>query len=218
MQRLRGGSRPEAARPVWWRVSATTRGNGVRDTRDFYETPGWSVRAILPRLPLGGRILDPGCGNGAILRALQAAGVKGMDVVGIELDPDLARVAREDASFAWRVDCDDFLGATDRGSFDLVIGNPPYGLAMEFVQQALSLAAPRNGTVAMLLRLGWLASQRRAAFHQARPCDVHVLPRRPSFGNNAKGKPGTDSADYAWLVWGPGRGTRWDVLYVEAPA
>jgi hypothetical protein len=69
---------------------------------------------------------------------------------------------------------------------------------------------PDCGTAAFLLRLNWLGGQARAAWHRANPCDVYVLPRRPSF----TGK-GTDATEYAWMVWGTGRGGRWSVLEVE---
>lgn len=51
---------------------------------------------------------------------------------------------------------------------------------------------------------------RRADFHRRHPSDVFVLPRRPSFTGG-----GTDATEYAWFVWGPGRGNRWYVLTID---
>ncbi len=47
----------------------------LRPMLDFYETPAWAIRAIVPALRVkeGTRILDPGCGTGAILRCIGAA-------------------------------------------------------------------------------------------------------------------------------------------------
>jgi predicted RNA methylase len=191
-------------------MSATGR-SLVRNGLDFYETPAWCVRAILKHLPLGGRILEPGCGNGAILKALLAADLDAHAIVGVEQNPELADLARA-ALPGGEVHCEDFLTCDDYGGFDLVIGNPPYGLAQEFVERALQLAEPDNGTVAMLLRLSWVASLKRVAFHKAAPCDIYVLPRRPSFTGG-----GTDSCDYAWFTWAPGGGGRWRVLDLGGP-
>jgi SAM-dependent methyltransferase len=183
----------------------------VRDPRDFYNTPAWAVRAILPFLPTGGVILDPGCGSGAIMKVLLETIYDSEDrVVGIELDETLAKSAYE--ATEGDVMNRDFLKETFGGdSFDLVIGNPPYSLAMEFVEHSLDLACGRGGTVAMLLRLPWAASQSRAEFHRARPADIYVLPKRPSFTPDGK----TDATDYAWFVWTPSGGGRWRVLDVE---
>jgi hypothetical protein len=91
---------------------------------------------------------------------------------------------------------------------DLIITNPPYKFALDFV--ACALHTGRD--VAMLLRLNFLASQQRAAFHKQHPSDVYVLPRRPSFAHKR-----TDSTEYAWMVWGPGRGGRIAILDCECP-
>ena len=73
--------------------------------------------------------------------------------------------------------------------YDLVITNPPFQLAMEFVQHAMRFIQPA-GAVAMLLRLNWLASLKRADFLRRFCPDVHVLPRRPSFTGR-----GTDATE-----------------------
>jgi hypothetical protein len=85
--------------------------------------------------------------------------------------------------------------------------NPPYSQAKAFVQRAISEAAPNRGTVAALLRLAFMEGQARAEFHKWNPSDVFVLKKRPSFAGGR-----TDSCAYAWFVWGPGRGGRWQVL------
>jgi hypothetical protein len=98
----------------------------------------------------------------------------------------------------------DFLALTPplNPDFDVVITNPPYNQALEFVRASLRWGK----VVVMLLRLNWIASQKRHAFVREHPPDVYVLPNRPSF----TGK-GTDSIEYAWFVWGQGGG-RIDVL------
>lgn len=125
--------------------------------------------------------------------------------------------------------------------FDCVISNPPFNIAIEVIRSSLALVKAKGGEVAMLLRLGFMAGQERVDFHKENPSDIFVLPRRPSFcasiSCKAKGcgwkvrlpldapRPArceacendvavstSDSSDYGWFVWGPGRGHRWRIL------
>ncbi len=136
--------------------------------------------------------------------------------MGVELDPARARAARAlegsaSARVYDRVEQRDLIADPFGDSrLDLVISNPPFSHAEDFARAAMKLVRP-GGVVAFLLRLGWLASQSRVAFHRDYPSDVYVLPKRPSFNNK-----GTDSADYAWLLWGLGRGGRWSLLDVDS--
>jgi predicted RNA methylase len=181
-----------------------------RHADDFYTTPAWATDAILSHLSPLGRVLDAGCGEGAIMARVGAFGAT--DVRGVEVHE--GRAMHADA-IAYTVHGDflaleDALNAAGEPT-DLIIANPPFKLAMEFVQKALALThGGSTGQVAMLLRLAFLASMKRAAFHRLWPSDVYVLPRRPSFTPDGK----TDSTDYAWFVFGPKRGGRWSVLEV----
>ena len=182
-----------------------------RRPHDYYPTPAWVTRAILPhlvsRLVTSTDVLDPCCGDGAILREVGRAVGRGR-VLGIEIEIARAEVAASA--------CTDIPSTVDALTFDwpqvdLVLTNPPFSLAMEFVERALVMQRRHSGTTAMLLRLAFLESQGRAAFHRANPSDVYVLPKRPSFTGDGK----SDSSAYAWFVWGPNRGGRWQAL--EAP-
>lgn len=168
---------------------------------DFYETPTPAVEAILPYLPCAVDVLDPCAGRGAILSVLEKRGI-GPSVRGFEIDPSHGPRAN--------VGLRDALALDSWGGPALVVMNPPFVLALEFVERAL-VEVRRGGTVAALLRLGFLESAKRVAFHGAHPSDVYVLARRPSFTGGR-----TDNAAYAWFLWGPGRGGRWSVLGGES--
>lgn len=174
-------------------MSATGRSD-VRHPDDFYATPSWCTQAIAPFLHLYPErpVFDPAAGEGAILDVLLSLGCT---TSGLEIDPVRAQYAvtmgrhgvhQRDAlcNITWRVD-----------PSGVVVMNPPYALAMEFVQRALAECE----RVAALLRLPWLASQKRSTWLRANTPSVHVLPKRPSF----TGK-GTDATDYAWMLWGFG--------------
>lgn len=174
----------------------------LRPMLDFYETPAWAVHPILPLLPVVPgvtRILDPGCGTGAILREVGAAFPEN-EILGLE--KDRARYEAVCASTDLPVLLGDFFSHCDK--YDVIVSNPPYSHALEFVQHALSLAP----VVCMLLRLPWLAGQARAGWHRENPSYVNVLPRRPSFTGDGK----TDATEYAWFVWGTEHAGKWSIL------
>jgi hypothetical protein len=160
-------------------VSATGRSD-VRDPDDNYATPAWLSKAIFPHLR-GKVLLDPSCGKGAILEAWNGP------AIGLELDQRRAAGAdeicqRQPTYVIGDVLCMNALESEGvrewRGDF--VCDNPPFRLAMEFIQTALVWSSSKKD-VAFLLRLSFLASQKRSDFHKKYPCDVFVPDRRPEF-------------------------------------
>lgn len=199
-------------------MSAANRGE-ARDPLDFAVTPAWAVRAILPHLGEPRTAIDLACGDGAIGKVLREAWGESLQLHGIELDRARATTARDlivsvKPSFdpcrvydeVYRSDALE-CAADDQ---DLVIANPPFERAADFLRIALGLVRP-GGHVAFLLRAGWVIPKTRA---HVPPCDLFFLRRRPSFKKSAKGN-STDASDYAWHVWGLGLGGRWSVLECE---
>lgn len=163
---------------------------------DFFPTPHAVTRAFLEACPLpDGVWCEPACGAGHIV---EAAGPRHTWVtIDIRDVPNPAPAGTL---------CDMHLPSTnfldlDLPHCDVIITNPPFYLAEEFVRKALSCATH----VAMLLRLAFLETRKREAINREHPADVYVLSRRPSFINNGA----TDATAYGWFVWGPGRGNRW---------
>ena len=233
-------------------MSSTARG-ASRENLDFYPTPPWPTDLLFDALDVRPewQCLEPAAGDGAIVKRLLARGVPPQRVHAIELDPARAETVR---ALTPHARCADFLKpwpepdsvALFGEPFDLIVTNPPFALAADFARVALGMAGDR-GTVALLLRLNWLGSQERAAFHRAHPSDILLLPKRPEFtasmSCSAKKKgctyretlpieaprprdcpkcgartqcSTTDSIEYAWFVWGPGRGNRWSILPMPA--
>ena len=179
-------------------ATGTTKKDGSkteREPQDFYSTPAWCTELILPHLPPGGELLDPCCGKGAILSVVSPH----YEAFGFEIDHDRAALCKRNG-----------LLVLERDAFvepwsdpHVILTNPPFSLAEEFARKSLEKIHP-SGTVAMLLRLSMLAGKKRAALWREHPADVYVLSQRPSFTRG-----GSDSCEYAWFVWGPGRGNRW---------
>jgi hypothetical protein len=85
----------------------------------------------------------------------------------------------------------DFFNWSD--SVDLIITNPPFSLAQEFINHSLKHAS----CTILLLRVNFLASIKRYEWwKQIPPTALHILSKRPSFTGS-----GTDATDYAWFVW-----------------
>lgn len=194
-------------------MSATGRsasaGTGhVRHPDDFYRTPEWCVRAIVRHIeiPEGATVLDPACGDGAILDVIQDIRPD-VRTVGIELDPSRAAIASRRHGIIGGADA--LALSALWWAADVVVMNPPFSLAMEFIERAIANAK----LTICLQRLSWMSGQKRTAFWRRHPADAYILPRRPSF----TGK-GTDAADYAWYAWGEGLGGRWFVLDLQEAA
>ena len=181
-------------------MSATGRTQGLRTPCDFgYNTPPWAVDRILEAIWLPTRKhavlpaywLDPCAGNGQLIRAVNAhlVSVANIRWHAVELRPECEGILHTVAN---PVIIGDFLKVVP-ARYDVVLTNPPYSLAEEFVRACL----PISEHVVMLLRLNWL--ENRAKLLNAWPADVHVLPNRPAFARNKHGKVGTDATAYAWF-------------------
>jgi len=185
----------------------------VTDPDELYETPAWATRLIIhalygrsPDVPRSQLWLEPCAGNGLIVRACREAGV-GPTWEMVE-HVERCRPALEVSAAGDVVWIGDFFTSPAATTpafagppFDVVIMNPPFSRASEFVERCL----PLSNRVIVLLRLNWLGSEKRAGFLHEHMPDVYVLPNRPSF---IVGKQ-TDATEYGWMVW-PGtkdRGT-----------
>lgn len=174
-------------------MSATGRG-AARAAYDTYSTPPYCLLRLLEKLPLpGGKWLEPCAGDGRLVE-ITAQLRSDVEFTVCEIRPE-CQPTLESLPFTEKVIIGDFLSldpANFGEKFAVCITNPPYSLAMEFIEKGLQLA----DTVVMLLRLNFMASKGRAAFFHRYPPDVYVLPNRPSF----TGK-GTDATDYCWMVF-----------------
>lgn len=95
---------------------------------------------------------------------------------------------------------DDYLLVDCKNKYDVIITNPPFNIAIDIINKAISDVKP-NGFVIMLLRLNFLGSKQRFQFWQNnKPKYIFVHHKRMSF---VKGG-GTDSVEYAHFVWQKG--------------
>jgi SAM-dependent methyltransferase len=188
----------------------------ARDPLDFNRTPAWCVELLIPELGQPRTILDAGCGDGAIGKTLRQAFPKA-DINGVELDGDRFMSARESRTYD-AVGNIDWLETTRwENHHDLIISNPPFGLAaLDFLRCALARVRP-GGTVAFLLPTHWdhdpdakteFARQRfldsirlpdgREGYAKLAIVGGGPNPCRPAF----RGGSSTATDRYAWFMFG----------------
>lgn len=178
-------------------MSATNRGS-KRIEADFYPTPTETIDIFLKNYDIGKNlsILEPCAGNGNIVVSLQKIGCTNIDAVEIRQEEFESLI---DKVGIGHVAICDFLTMNNKfliGKYDIIITNPPYNLAQEFVEKSLEIIKP-GGTVIMLLRTNFLESKKRFSFWQKNKLNgLYVLSKRPSF----TGK-GTDATSYSWFIW-----------------
>jgi hypothetical protein len=167
-------------------VSSTNRGR-ERQKDDVYETPPEAVHAFLSAVDLPkGTWFEPCAGSGAIIRAARP------------LYPEVTWFANElreecDVALSEEIGRDNVsIGDYLEGNYskvDLIITNPPFSLAIEFIEKSMTLAPISF----FLLRLNFLESKKRSSFFKEHCPDVYVLSKRPSL---VLGR--TDSTGYCW--------------------
>lgn len=166
-----------------------------RAENDWYRTPEWVIERFLaawaPAIDPPGAVLEPCAGDGALLGPLRRH------------FPDATLDAFDIAPRHPAVREKPFHVDTDKTLYDVVLTNPPFSGAEEIVHYGLAKLRP-GGHLALLLRLGFLASAGRRELYRSRPpVAVYVLPERPSFRNGT-----TDFAEYCWVVWRDHRASR----------
>lgn len=165
-----------------------------RASNDWYVEPAASVEALLRAERFSGASWDPACGRGVIPTVLRAAGLDcfGSDIV----DRGFPGGAVMDFLF------DEPEGAGN--DVDNIISNPPFKLAREFIDKALTIASHK---VAMLLPVTFLEGQARARWLATTPlARVHVFSWRISMPPGELLVAGKIKAEggkkcFAWFCW-----------------
>ena len=160
-----------------------------RKELDQYYTPEHLVTPLLDHVfpSIGGRILEPCCGDGSISRILEK--LPRTAVLTNDIDPRNPADYHGDASALsfWEE-------ATETQGFDWVITNPPFSHAFSILKH--SLAHCEN--VAMLLRISFLEpTYERQDFLSEYPPDLVIFLPRFSFTRDGK----SDMTTCAWMVW-----------------
>lgn len=179
-------------------MSATNRG-AIRAVADFYATPVEVISNFLEHHKLkDGSVFEPIAGNGNFVTAIR----KNFNMKWRDQNHITAMELREEETLnlkncgADKVIIGDFLKFEPYKTYQTIIGNPPYSLAMEFIEKCFEIS-DEDTEIIMLLRTSFLESKKRHDFWQKHPVNgLYVLSQRPSFTGH-----GTDATSYAFFVW-----------------
>lgn len=156
----------------------------LRQPRDGYRAAIDPVllAAAVPAAP-GERVLDLGCGAGAVLLCLLARCPE-LRVTAVERDPGMAALAQANAALNGAADRVEVVtadvaalpAAWQAGAFDQVVSNPPY------LQAGRADPSPHPGRAAAGVELGagvaaWIERGRRCLRHKGRITMVHRADR-----------------------------------------
>ena len=172
-----------------------------REKNDQYFTPSKPVERLCKEIicikpyniyyPYN--ILDPCAGTGIWGATYHSLNNRG-ELYGVDIDPNMKKPEAYDY---W--DNDNFLTMDFRSKkFDVIISNPPFKHAEEFVVKGLSLLA-EGGHLAYLLPLAFMSTVGRfeRLFNNGlHPDEIMVSSRRIDF--TGQGNPHTDVAMFVW--------------------
>lgn len=154
----------------------------ARVSGDAYFTPAWCVEELLRDFKPRGVVWEPACGDGAIVRVLEAR--------------DLPYVASDLNDHGCGYDRADFFSESPL-IFNAIITNPPYELAEKFVRRALDLTR-KGGKVAMLLRNEWDCAKSRMDLFGHPFAKKLVLTKRPRWFAEKRASP---RHNFSWFIW-----------------
>ena len=165
-----------------------------RDINDFYPTPKCAIDPLLEKEEFQSVIWEPACGDGAISKVLKNNGYKVFS--GDLIDRGYGEYFADFLKIPI-----DFFEA--EGSFNFaydIITNPPFKLAQEFIEKALSF---RNcNRVAIFARLGFLESKKRKVLFENTPLQkVYVFSWRVPMWRRGEVRSGGKNMPFAWYIW-----------------
>lgn len=166
----------------------------------FFPTPFRFARAIAGLVQLTPQtVLDPGAGTGVFGRVCRERWEDAF-ITGVELrevDP---------LPYYNHWITGDFRSVQLGQKYDLIIGNPPFKYAEDFIRRGMQLLFT-HGEMIFLLRLNVIAGYWRSIglWRDMPPMIVHVFPTRPSFTLELNGHNATDvKTEYAAFHWRKG--------------
>lgn len=174
---------------TWATLGASNHSDYERAENDFYATSPEAIDELFKVIEKPTEVWECACGAGHLSKRMEELGVKVYSTDLIDHDYGTPGI--------------DFL-ATDTLVAPVIITNPPYKYALEFVEHSLELGAER---VCMFLKLTFLEGvKRQRLFQKYPPRIVAVFTKRIQVARN--GDPEmfkkSSAACYAWFIWDKG--------------
>ena len=155
---------------------------------DLYETPPEAVHALVKAENIDHNVWEPACGPGSIANTLEGYG------------HEVWRSDLVDYGQGGQIGVDFLMETRPPDGFHMIVTNPPFKLANQFVEKALELCPH----VIMLLRLAFLESIGRTnILEHSGLARVHVFRKRlPMMHRDGwKGSKTGSGMAFAWFVW-----------------
>jgi hypothetical protein len=135
---------------------------------DDWETPPEIARKMAGLVEVYERVLEPAAGRGKIVSYLPGR------ITAIELNPQRVLDGQTYNREAHWIN-NNFLLLPPKTEFDVVITNPPFSLALEFIERSLLWLNPDNPNARLLYLLPGdiFASQARCDAFEALDCHIH---------------------------------------------
>jgi hypothetical protein len=165
-------------------IVGSSRVNGDREKDDFYPTPEWVTKALLKVEKFDGAIWECACGEGH------------MSKVFIEYGYETYSTDLVDRGYGKQLD---FLNSNF--VCPNIITNPPYSLALEFVNKA---KAQSSNKIAMFLKTTFLESESRYEMFQDKNYalkTVYQFSNRVTLYKGGVKMKNSGMISYAWFVW-----------------
>jgi len=165
---------------------AQTEDAANRETHDFYPTWPAATAALLKVERFAGPVWEPACGDGAMSRVMEAAG---LTVISTDLIDRAYGEGGRDFLMEWQPRAPN------------IVTNPPFRWARQFVDRSLMLT---TGKVALFLRLAFLEGVDRGTWLPTTPlARVWVMSRRVPMqrGKISGDGDGHGVVAFAWFVW-----------------
>lgn len=167
-----------------------------REEHDFYATNPETLKLFLYEFlkdnNFEGEILEPACGQGHISKTLQ------------EIFPNIEITSTDLIDRGYGQGGINFLTHNYGKKFDIVITNPPFSLAKEFIEKGLNVS---NRYVIMLCKIQLLEGSKRKDMFLNTPLKcVYVHTTRQAtwkggMSTDSKGKKWATTMCLAWFVW-----------------
>lgn len=171
---------------------------------DTYLTPDWCIERLIESWEFDNtianldinRIMDPCAADGNLLKVIKDFYRGGrrdwefpIEYEAIEIRDTSKNLENVTKSFL----IGDYLEIPiDYKADRLIVTNPPYSLAREFIEKSLSVSR----VCIFLLRMSFLGSIERSSWLRKLNPDLLILPNRPSFTGE-----GSDNSEYAWYTF-----------------
>ena len=174
-----------------------------RRKSDFYPTPyglcDYTVSTIIPHNFIPATVLDPGAGEGRwgifIRKRWPKVRLDGLDIEDYTNEKD--KLTGIYNSYYNKMNYFNFISYEP---YDLIIGNPPFSLAEEFIRLSLKMGH-KDSYILFLLKTDFLAGIKRmkGLWREYPPKEVWICSKRPGFNTPQNRR--TDSNTYAIYLW-----------------